>query len=112
MQSIKTIANDLALMGHHLNEDELIHHILRGLTPYFKEISVGIRARSKPLSFDELHEKFSDHEMYLQLEEHHKDNNTLTAQYVRHSNQNSRGRIRTTCWVIPYRLWKGLVMSL
>ena len=29
MQSIKTFANDLALIGHHLNEDELIHHILR-----------------------------------------------------------------------------------
>ncbi|KAJ0033975.1 hypothetical protein Pint_26109 [Pistacia integerrima] len=44
MQAIKTMANDLALIGHPLIEDKIVHHVLRGLTSEFKEISAGIRA--------------------------------------------------------------------
>ena len=88
------IANDLALIGHPLNEYKLVDHVLRGLTSKFKEISAGICARSDPISFEELHEKLSNHEMYVKLKENHKGNNEFTSQYVSHENFSGRGRMR------------------
>ncbi|KAJ0010905.1 hypothetical protein Pint_34694 [Pistacia integerrima] len=92
MQAIKTVANDLALIGHPLTEDEIVHHVLRGLTSEFKEISAGIRARSEAISFEELHEKLSDHEMFLKLDDARKDSHQFTAQYSQRSSSNSSGR--------------------
>ncbi|KAJ0039048.1 hypothetical protein Pint_22927 [Pistacia integerrima] len=92
MQAIKTVANDLALIGHPLTEDEIVHHVLRDLTFEFKEISVGIRARSEAISFEELYEKLSDHEMFLKLDDAHKDSHQFTAQYSQRSSSNSSGR--------------------
>ena len=42
MQTIKTIADDLALIGYPLSEDELIIHTLNGLGNDFKEINATI----------------------------------------------------------------------
>ena len=82
------ITNGLALIEHPLIAKELAHHVLRSLTFDFKEINVGIRARSDPIFFEELHEKLSYHEMYVKLEENHKGNNEFTTQYVHYANFN------------------------
>lgn len=51
MQTIKWIADDLAFIGHPLNEDELIVYVFNGLEPDFKEINATVRARDSPISF-------------------------------------------------------------
>ncbi|KAJ0093601.1 hypothetical protein Patl1_26524 [Pistacia atlantica] len=98
MQAIKTVANDLALIGHPLTEDEIVHHVLRGLTSEFKEISAGIRARSEAISFEELYEKLSDHEMFLKLDDARKDSHQFTAQYSQRSSSNNSGRRYNNSW--------------
>ena len=52
MQTIKTIADDLALIGYPLSEDELIIHVLNGLDNDFKEINATIWAKDSPVTFE------------------------------------------------------------
>lgn len=60
LQAIKRIADDLALIGHCLNDDELVIHALNGLGNDYKEICAAIRARDATMSFEELHDKLQD----------------------------------------------------
>lgn len=82
MQTIKWIADDLAFIGHPLNEDELIVYVFNGLEPDFKEINATVRARDSPISFEELHDKLLDHETFLKRGESKKVNTPITAQFT------------------------------
>lgn len=57
------------MIGHLLSDGEVVVHTLNGLTFDYKEISAVIRARDTVTTFEELHDKFIDHESYLKHEE-------------------------------------------
>ncbi|WKA03007.1 hypothetical protein VitviT2T_021146 [Vitis vinifera] len=69
LQTIKGIADELALIDTHLSDDDLTIFALNGLGSGFKEISAAIRARDTPVSFEELHDKLVEHESFLKREE-------------------------------------------
>ena len=56
MQSVEKISNYLALIDYPLNDDELVVHVLNGL---------GSELKDKSVSFEELHDKLLDQELFL-----------------------------------------------
>uniref|UniRef100_A0A2N9G9A2 Integrase catalytic domain-containing protein n=1 Tax=Fagus sylvatica TaxID=28930 RepID=A0A2N9G9A2_FAGSY len=74
MQTIKTRADDLALLGASLDEEEITDKILDGLGDEYKELVRAVQARDTSITFEELHEKLLNFEVSLQstpLEPHH-----------------------------------------
>jgi len=65
MHTIKALAGEIALIDHPISEDDLTLYILNGLGPDYREIAAPIRARERPLSFEELHDLLVSHECYL-----------------------------------------------
>ena len=101
MQAIKRISDDLALIGHPLNDDELIIHVLNGLGSEFKELCVAIRARDSPISFEELHDKLLDQKTSLKCDE---PSIQITAQFnQKTSNGNHTNKSRQGSSNGPYR---------
>lgn len=58
MQFIKARSDELSALGNPLDHEDLLEAILRG----HRHIVEG---RDTPISFDELHEKLLNHELYL-----------------------------------------------
>ena len=74
MQTIKTRADDLALLGALIDEEEITDKILDGLSDDYKELVRVIQARNTSITFKELHEKLLNFEASLQAqptEPHH-----------------------------------------
>ncbi|KAI3465896.1 hypothetical protein Pfo_022559 [Paulownia fortunei] len=69
MQSIKTIINDLAMIGHDLSDGEIIVHMLNGLTNDYKELKAALL------------EKLLDYETSLNHLDSMKEESSITAQY-------------------------------
>nr|CAN63537.1 hypothetical protein VITISV_002861 [Vitis vinifera] len=65
LMTIKHMADELALIGASLSEDEILLHVLNGLSPKYKELGVVMCVRDTPISFEELHDKLIEHEIYL-----------------------------------------------
>ena len=59
----------MALIGHSVNDEDVIVHTLNGLGDEYKELVVVIRARYSPISFEELYDKLIDFEIYLKRED-------------------------------------------
>ena len=91
LQSIKRIADDLALIGHPLSDDELVIHALNGLGNEFKEVCAAIRARDSFMSFEELHDKLQDQEAAMKRDETRKICSNITAQFTQ-KNSNNKDR--------------------
>ncbi|XP_012852928.1 PREDICTED: uncharacterized protein LOC105972513 [Erythranthe guttata] len=68
LQTVKSIADDLAMLNAPINNEDLILKILGGLDDEYKTLSDAIRVCETTTTFDELHEKLINHEAYLQLE--------------------------------------------
>uniref|UniRef100_A0A5B7BE24 CCHC-type domain-containing protein n=1 Tax=Davidia involucrata TaxID=16924 RepID=A0A5B7BE24_DAVIN len=74
MQTIKTRADDLALLGAPIDEEEITDKILDGLGDDYKELVRAVQARDTSITFEELHEKLFNFEASLQSippEPHH-----------------------------------------
>ena len=67
--SIHSIADKLVLIGHPVDDLDLVIAALYGLGPSFREFCALIRSRDTSLLFDELFDKLVDYEIFLQLEE-------------------------------------------
>ncbi|KAF5471555.1 hypothetical protein F2P56_008336 [Juglans regia] len=65
LQSIKMLADELALIDHLVSDDDLILYILNGLGPEFREIAAPICARESSMKFEELHDLLVGHENYI-----------------------------------------------
>lgn len=63
--SIKTTADELALIDTHVSDDDITIAILNGVGHDFKELTAGIRARDHLISYEELYDKLIDYEAYL-----------------------------------------------
>ena len=75
LETIKGIADELALIDTYLSDDDLTIFALNGLGSGFKEISTAIRARDTPVSFEELRDKLVEHKTFLKREESHGGSN-------------------------------------
>ncbi|XP_017982392.1 PREDICTED: uncharacterized protein LOC108663295 [Theobroma cacao] len=69
MQNPQTMANELALIGSLVSNDDLVLHVLNGVGPEYCEISAAVRARETTISFEELYDELVEYEDYLKREE-------------------------------------------
>ncbi|KAD0332310.1 hypothetical protein E3N88_44440 [Mikania micrantha] len=66
MQSIKTLVDELSILGKQLDPEDITDIILNGLDQHaYKPIITAIHARDTPILFHELHEKLINHELSL-----------------------------------------------
>jgi hypothetical protein len=65
LYSIKSIADELALIDAPLSADDITLYALNGLGPEYREMVAPIRTREYALSFKELHDLLIGHESYL-----------------------------------------------
>jgi len=65
LYSIKSIADELALIDAPLSADDITLYALNGLGPEYREMVAPIRTRKYALSFKELHDLLIGHESYL-----------------------------------------------
>ncbi|KAG6776831.1 hypothetical protein POTOM_016621 [Populus tomentosa] len=66
LQSVKARADELAILGAPIDEEDLTEKILDELDDDYKELVLAIQARDHSISFDELHEKLLTFEAMLQ----------------------------------------------
>ncbi|KAH7523338.1 hypothetical protein JRO89_XSUnG0081800 [Xanthoceras sorbifolium] len=66
LQAIKSRADELAILGAPMNEDDLIDQILDNLGDDYKELVRAVQACDSSISFDELHEKLLNFEAILE----------------------------------------------
>ncbi|RHN41157.1 putative RNA-directed DNA polymerase [Medicago truncatula] len=93
LQSIRNIADELALIAHPIDDLEMVIHALNSLGPTFREFTTSIRTRDSPIPFNELYDKLVDFEMCQQREERLSTNTPVTANHVqRRHHANGRGR--------------------
>ncbi|KAF3664116.1 putative Fanconi anemia group D2 protein -like protein [Capsicum annuum] len=69
LHQVRSLCDELATAGAPVSNPELIVKILSGLGSEFRELSVVIRARDSPISYEELYEKLLDYEFFLKHEE-------------------------------------------
>ena len=63
----KTICDQLAAIGHPVDDEDKNHHFLRGLGGSFEAFSTDIRASGMPHSFRDLLAKAEGHDMFISL---------------------------------------------
>ncbi|KAE8726643.1 hypothetical protein F3Y22_tig00006570pilonHSYRG00103 [Hibiscus syriacus] len=66
LDAIKTRADELALLGKPIDDEDLIDRVLEGLSDVYKSVIDAINARDTSISFVELHEKLLNKEASLQ----------------------------------------------
>lgn len=66
MQAIKACADQLAILGKSIDQEDLIDRVLSGLDPSYNSIVESVNGRDTPISFEELHEKLINKELFLQ----------------------------------------------
>ena len=66
MQAIKTYADELALLGKPVDDEDLIDRVLEGLSDEYKSVIDAIKACNTSIYFAELHEKLLNKEASLQ----------------------------------------------
>ncbi|KAL4578782.1 hypothetical protein LXL04_014913 [Taraxacum kok-saghyz] len=58
MQNIKTVVDELAILGKKLDQEDITDAVMHGLDQStYKPILDAIHARDSPIPFNELHEK-------------------------------------------------------
>lgn len=65
MLDIKIATDELALLNHPIENDDLVLYIVNGLSQRLKDIFAAIRTRTNSITFEELHEQLVEHEFYL-----------------------------------------------
>ena len=85
LRFIRSVADELALIGHSVGDLDLVIVTLNGLSPVYDEFCVAIRTRDTPLLFNELFEKIVDYEIFLQREECQQSSFPVTVNHVSRS---------------------------
>ncbi|GAU43587.1 hypothetical protein TSUD_27900 [Trifolium subterraneum] len=92
LRTIRSIGDELALIGHPIDDLDLVISTINGLGPTFHEFSTSIRTRDTPLQFDELFDKLVDFEIYLQRDEQNTVSVPITAN-IAHRNHAPSNRL-------------------
>lgn len=69
LRSIHSIWDELALIGHPVDDLDLVIAALNGLRAQFREFTTSIRTKDSLLSFDELFDKLVNFEIYMNHDE-------------------------------------------
>ncbi|KAJ0010071.1 hypothetical protein Pint_33341 [Pistacia integerrima] len=88
MMKIKSVIDNLALIGHPMSDEEIIGHTLNGLQDEFKELTAAVRVRDSPVSFEDLYDKLLDEELIQKRGEIKKTDTPVTAQFTQRSSWN------------------------
>ncbi|KAJ0053514.1 hypothetical protein Pint_01446 [Pistacia integerrima] len=89
LQTVKVLADEISFIDHPISEDDLTLYILNGLGSDFHEIATLIRAREKPLLFEELHDLLLIHDAYLRWLESTTQQLVTSANYSNHRSGSS-----------------------
>ncbi|KAJ9553217.1 hypothetical protein OSB04_017262 [Centaurea solstitialis] len=66
MHNVKTIVDELAILGKKLDQEDITNTVLNGLDQTtYKPILDAVHAKDSPISFNELHEKLINQELAL-----------------------------------------------
>jgi len=82
LHSICSIPDELALIGHFVDDLDLVIMALNGLSPIYCEFCASIRTHDTPLIFDELSDKLLNYEFFLQREEQQQSPFPVTTNHV------------------------------
>nr|KYP44054.1 hypothetical protein KK1_034478 [Cajanus cajan] len=85
LRSLHVIDDELALIGHPIDDLDLVIISLNGLGPSLCEFTATICTRDIPLMFDELFDKLIDFEIFMQRDDHQQQSFPATANYTTHS---------------------------
>ncbi|KAH7577089.1 hypothetical protein JRO89_XS01G0202900 [Xanthoceras sorbifolium] len=106
MSRVKSLVDDLALIGHPLNDAQIMSYTLNGLVDEFKELTAAIRIRDTHISFEDLYDKLLDEEViqnHGEPNEPKEEETQVTAQlaqkrsnYRGHGGRGNRGNQNTT----------------
>ncbi|OMO56486.1 hypothetical protein COLO4_35628 [Corchorus olitorius] len=66
---MKQIVDEIRLTDTPVDNDDLVLHVFKGVGSEFREIVAAIRLRETPLSFGQLNDLLTVHELYLRLQE-------------------------------------------
>jgi hypothetical protein len=69
LNTMRSISDELSIIGEPPSDIDLVVHVLNGLGPAFKEIAAAIRACDNLISFEDLHDKLVEYENFLKREE-------------------------------------------
>uniref|UniRef100_A0A2C9VMZ8 UBN2 domain-containing protein n=1 Tax=Manihot esculenta TaxID=3983 RepID=A0A2C9VMZ8_MANES len=83
--------DELAVVGSSISNTKLIVKVLSGLKPDYRDISDVIRARDSPISFEELYDKLTYHELFIKHEDAKKPAAPITVQVAQTSGPNNSG---------------------
>ncbi|KAH0693191.1 hypothetical protein KY285_020288 [Solanum tuberosum] len=75
---IRSIVDALKVAGSSVADDELAVKILSGLGHEYREITAAIRARHTTVSFEELFQKLTDHELFLKHQDIDRSSSIIT----------------------------------
>ncbi|OMP05664.1 hypothetical protein COLO4_08663 [Corchorus olitorius] len=90
---MKQIADKIRLTGTSADDDDLVLHVLKGVGSEFREIVAAIRVRETPISFEQLNDLLTAHELYpKQQETPHMDVSIPTVNFNRRVSTNSASR--------------------
>jgi len=82
--SIRSIGDDLALIGHSVDDIYLVIVALNDLGLAYREFCASIHTRDTPLLFYQLFDKLVNYEIFLQREERQQSSFPVTANHVSH----------------------------
>lgn len=63
MSKVKSLIDDLTLIGHPLNDTQIMSYTLNGLINEFKELIAAVCVRNTLISFEDLYDKLLDEEL-------------------------------------------------
>ncbi|KAI4334853.1 hypothetical protein L6164_013562 [Bauhinia variegata] len=69
LRTIKSIADELCMIGYPLDDIDLVLYCLSGLGPNFKDISTILRTQSTTLTYDQIYDQLLNHELHLKRDE-------------------------------------------
>lgn len=92
MQSIKSKADSLDLLGSPVDHEDLTDIILEGLDDDYKYVIDYVHSRDTPIYFSELHEKFINRELTLSTPAPPAQTYPITANHVQQQNHSRNWR--------------------
>uniref|UniRef100_A0A0R0IXV2 RRM domain-containing protein n=1 Tax=Glycine max TaxID=3847 RepID=A0A0R0IXV2_SOYBN len=87
LHGIKSLTDELTIINAPLDDVDLVIHTLNGLGVEYKEVSVALHTREKPIDFEELHDLLSDFESYLK-----RDGNNNYTSFVAIAHASHKGK--------------------
>ncbi|XP_020677588.1 uncharacterized protein LOC110096148 [Dendrobium catenatum] len=67
LNEVKSLVDQIAVAGGHIDEEDTILYILRGLPPNYQSFKASIRSMTQPLNLDQLYSFLITEEIHMAL---------------------------------------------